>query len=77
MAQSASRCLPRSNAPSPLAEAAIERSVMKGVLGLVEPLKGDYIRKDIRRVARCWLDAPYAPGGTAALLTWRPAAPSG
>lgn len=49
---------------------------MKGVLGLVQPLKGYYIRKDIRRVAR-WLDAPYAPGGTAALPTWRPAAPSG
>lgn len=44
MAQSASRCLPWSNAPSPLAEAAIERSAVKGVLGLVQPLKGDYIR---------------------------------
>ncbi|RCW66641.1 2-hydroxychromene-2-carboxylate isomerase [Pseudorhodoferax soli] len=46
------------------------RSVMKDVLGLVQPLtalplKGDYIRKDIRRVAR-WLDVPYAPGDAAA-----------
>lgn len=65
MAQSASRCLPWSNAPSPLAEAAIERSAVKGVLGLVQPLKGDYIRYDIRRVAR-WPGASYAPGDAAA-----------
>ena len=46
------------------------RSVMKDVLGLTQaltalPIKGDYIRHDIRRVAR-WLDVPYAPGDTAA-----------
>ncbi len=46
------------------------RSVMKDVLGMTQaltalPIKGDYIRHDIRRVAR-WLDVPYAPGDTAA-----------
>lgn len=45
------------------------RSVMQDVLGMTQaltalPIKGDYIRKDIRRVAR-WLDVPYAPGDTA------------
>ncbi|ARU04774.1 hypothetical protein CCO03_08865 [Comamonas serinivorans] len=48
------------------------RSVMKDRLGLTQaltalPLKGDYIRHDIRRLAR-WLDVPYAPGDTAAFV---------
>lgn len=46
------------------------RSVMKDRLGMTQaltalPLKGDYIRHDIRRVAR-WLGVAYAPGDTAA-----------
>ncbi len=42
------------------------RSVMKDVLGLAQPLtalplKGPYIRHDVRRMARWW-GLPYAPG---------------
>ena len=45
------------------------RAVTKDVLGMQQamsdiPLKGDYVRKDVRRMAR-YLNLPYAPAATA------------